>query len=916
MTFNETTSVTSDLRFIHQLVEKAVREQSNHTAVVFKSSSITYKQLNQRADSLCQVILRTAADAPIIAVSTTRCIEMVISVLAVLKAGKAYLPIDPDYPELRLQQILTEAELTVCLTTEQDADTFRALGLNVILAENEYEFPESLPATQQEQACVLYTSGSTGKPKGVCLNHAGLVNLLRWQLAHSVARPGLNSLQFSHLNFDASFPEIFVPLVSGGTIYLIDEASRLDAARLLDFLEEHTINRIFLPYVALQYLAEAADAEKRYPDQLFEVTTGGEQIKITPQIARFFAALPDCTFMNAYGPTEASVWITEKKLKGDALNWPHLPPVGKAIGNTEVFILNEELQLVADEQVGELCIGGVCLATGYLNQPALTAEKFIDWKHPQRGNVRVYRTGDLARRLPDGDLEFCGRRDDQIKIRGNRVELGEIEVVLMQQPIIQQAVVVAREDTPGQKMLAAYLVAKKGKIDTAALRKAIAQQLPDYMIPAYFTVLDDLPKSISGKVDRKALPKPNFTRPELATLYRKPSTATEQAVARIWCELLYIDRIGLDDNFFELGGNSLLAQKTVAALKNQLGFVLPITKLYQYPSIAGITAYLNPDSKKTTVQPVPTEQKSNGSEVAVIGMAGRFPGATSVEALWELLREGRETIRFFSDSEIDPSVPDWEKNDPQYVKARGILDQADQFDPAFFGINPKLAELMDPQQRIFLEIAWEALEQAGYLPARFSGSIGVYAGCGTNTYYLNNVRNYPERINQVGGIQVSTANEKDYIASRVAYHLDLKGPSVSVYAASATSLLAIAQAVAGIRNGECKLALAGGVSVTAPQLSGHVYQEGAMFSPDGHCRPFDARAQGTVFSDGAGVVLLKNLEAAQRDGDTIYAVVKGIGVTNDGEEKAALRLPVPKGRPGLFGGRWTMRRLIRQPWAI
>jgi amino acid adenylation domain-containing protein len=896
----DTELATGTPTLVHQLVEKAVKANQERVAVVLGNEKITYGQLNQRADVLCQAILYQAPEAELIGISATRSIDMVVGVLAILKAGKAYLPLDPAYPRQRLQQLVADSGVTACLATSVDQDTFEALGLTVLLSNAEHRYPQQVVSRQNPTACVLYTSGSTGKPKGVCLGHAGLINLLNWQLTNSEAAVGLNTLQFCHLSFDASFQELLVPLLSGGTLYLIDDTYRLDAGRLLQFIDAERISRVFLPYVVLQYLAETADTEQRYPQALVEVITGGELLKITPQIARFFAALPQCTLMNVYGPTEASVWVTENKLKGDALNWPAIPAIGKPIAGLDVFILDGQGQLAPDGEVGELCISGVCLALGYLNQPELTAEKFSQFNHPQRGVVDIYRTGDLARYVPDGTLDFQGRKDGQVKIRGNRVEVGEIEVVLAQQPGVQQAVVVAREDSTGAKILIAYIIAVP-ETDTKALRTAVEQQLPDFMIPAYFVQLDEFPKTTSGKVDRNALPAPERKRPDTVP-YQKPRTTLEKVITELWASLLQFDKIGASDNFFELGGNSLLAQKTVAGLK-QKSYTLPITRLYQYPTAAAIARYLEPSASSPSVQPsqaVPLAAAASPglTDVAVIGMAGRFPGASTIDQLWEVLKQGRETTRFFSIDELDPAIPEPIKNDPLYVPARGVIDNADQFDAAFFGLTPKLAELMDPQQRVFLEIAWEALEQTGYLPQCYNGRVGVFAGCGNNTYYLNNVLGNQQLIDQIGSFQVMTVNEKDYIASRTAYQLNLKGPAVSVYSACSTSLLAITQAVQSIRSGQCEVALAGGASITAPVNSGHLYQEGAMLSRDGHCNSFDADAKGTVFSDGAGVVLLKSAEAARRDGDTIYALIKGVGVNNDGGGKGSFTAPNADGQAG------------------
>ncbi|MFD2933948.1 amino acid adenylation domain-containing protein [Spirosoma flavum] len=887
---------------ISQFVDQVAHENPDRIAVVAGSYEITYSQLINRVNNLSQAILQADSDADLIGVSTLRNLEMVIGVLAILKAGKAYLPLDPAYPEQRLQQIIADSGLRTGVATAQDKPLFEQLGLITVASDEQYTYSVQPISHQSSTAYVLYTSGSTGKPKGVCMGHEPLVNLLQWQAKNSVAGLDTRTLQLAPLSFDVSFQEIFATLTTGGTLFLVDDILRLDLNVLLQFIDKQAINRLFLPFVALQYLAEAAVSLQQFPKDLREIMTAGEQLKITPQIARFFSELPGCVLYNQYGPTECHV-VTQLKLEGKPFSWPHLPTIGKPIDHVNLFIVDDNLNILANGEVGELCFGGVCLAEGYLNQPTLTNEKFIELFISQTKQAkRVYRTGDLGRSLPNGTIEFLGRRDDQVKIRGHRVELGEIEVVISHTTGIKQAVVIAREGVDAQKQLVAYLVAATNHIDTLTVRRELEQQLPEYMMPSAFVWMDELPKTSSGKVDKKQLPEPSRNRPELTIAYRKPKSKLEQTIASVWSNLLRVDKVGLDDNFFELGGNSLLAQKTVAALKQEQ-YVLPVTKLYQYPTISGVANYLQPqttDHSRRIVHPQSEKvrQITQQTDVAVIGMAGRFPGATTINELWDVLKQGKETTRFFTDAELDPSVSTTLRNDPLYVKARGIIDQADQFDAQFFGLSPMIAQLMDPQQRVFLEIAWETLEQTGYLPHHYAGRVGVFAGCGNNTYYLNNIRGRKDLIEPVGEFQVMTLNEKDYIASRTAYQLNLKGPAVSVYSACSTSLLAITQAVQSIRTGQCDVALAGGASITAPVNSGHLYQEGVMLSRDGHCRSFDADAQGTVFSDGAGVVLLKNLDAARRDGDTIYAVIKGIGINNDGGGKGSFSAPNADGQAG------------------
>jgi amino acid adenylation domain-containing protein len=867
--------------------------------VVAGPQALTYEQLDAQASQLCAALLRQAPDAAFIGLSTTRGLGMVVGVLAILKAGKAYLPLNPAYPAPRLARLVASASLTHCLAPMGEEALFTGLGLVVVGAgEMDAASQPSAPATQGSAAYVLYTSGSTGEPKGVCMGHAPLVNLLRWQQENSEAGLGTRTLQFAPLSFDVSFQEIFATLGTGGTLVLLEEEQLLDLSELLRFIGAQKINRLFLPFVALQALADAAGATQAYPSSLREVMTAGEQLKLTPALVAFFEALPGCVLFNQYGPTECHV-VTQLRLDGPPAAWPALPTIGQPIANALVVILDENLQPLPDGESGEIGLGGACLAEGYLNQPTLTAEKFMPWPDP--ASPRLYRTGDLGRRLPDGSIEYLGRRDDQVKIRGHRVELGEVEVALAALPGISQAVVVARE-LASQRQLVAYLVPTAGgSREVSALRQALAERLPDYMLPAAYVWLEELPKTTSGKVDRRALPAPTRTRPTLAAPFRPAATAAEKQVAQLWAELLQLDEVGRDDNFFELGGNSLLAQKTVAALLQRHQLTLPITKLYQWPTAAGIGHYLAPKTAKPAAAPLPALESrpaTAAGDIAVIGMSGRFPGAATVAELWDVLREGRETIQFFMPEELDASISASLKNDPRYVAARGVVAGADQFDAPFFGLTPRLAELMDPQQRVFMEIAWEALEQTGHLPHAYAGRVGVFAGSGNNSYYQHNVLAHPELVAQVGAFQVMTANEKDYLASRTAYQLNLKGPAVGVYAACSSSLLAIAQAVQSLRAGQCEAALAGGVSITAPQRSGHLYQEGAMLSADGHCRPFAASAQGTMFSDGAGVVLLKTLEDARRDGDTIYAIIKGVGTNNDGGGKGSFTAPSAEGQAG------------------
>ena len=881
------------LRFVHQLFQQQAQHTPDALAIVFCGKQLTYQALDEASDLLAQNIAAEAFSPEIIGISTTRSIEMVVGVLAILKSGKAYLPLDPTYPTERLKQLKSSSGIRFCLAAEAEKDLFEGLGLEQIYA-GKRSISEKTATKQGTLAYVLYTSGSTGAPKGVCMGNLALVNLISWQKKHSIAGKNSRTLQFAPLSFDVSFQEIFSTLCTGGTLVLISDDDRLDPNLLLQFIEKAHVNRLFVPFVALQYFVEAAVSSQTFPNCLQEIITAGEQLKITPQMRRFFGALPNCVLYNQYGPTECHV-VTQLKLDGDPQNWPDLPSIGQPIDEVEVLILDEDLKPVPAGETGELCLAGACLAQGYLHQKQLTDEKFFTINTPVKEALRIYRTGDLAKMLPDGNIEFLGRKDQQIKIRGYRVEPGEIETLLNQSEQVKQSVVIAREDVPGLKRLVAYLIPSGKEQDSENLRQTLAQKLPDYMLPAAFVWLKHFPFTNSGKVDKKQLPALGFARPQLATLYKAPKTELEIRIAESWSALLQIDKIGVDDSFFELGGNSLLAVKAITNLKENWQYHLPVTKLYQYLTISRIAKYLSGEGEFAEQQKN-TGKRSIGRDIAVIGMACRFPGANNTEEFWELLTSGKETTSFFTDDELDASIPLNLKNNPNFVKARGLIDRANEFDASFFGINPKAAELMDPQHRVFLELAREVLETTGHLPAKYQGTTGVFAGAGNNSYYINNVLPNAEKVENVGGFLVMALNEKDYIASRAAYQLNLKGPAISVYSACSTGLLAIAQAAESIQNGQCIVAIAGAAAITSPQKSGSLYQEGAMFSHDGHCRPFDADALGTVFSDGAGVVLLKSLEDAERDGDTVFAVLKGAGINNDGSGKSSFTAPSAEGQ--------------------
>ncbi len=460
--WNNTQTAYPQDKCIHQLFEEQVELTPNAIAVVFEHQQLTYLELNEKANQVAHYLQRlgVVSDA-IVGIFVERSLEMIAGLLGILKAGGAYLPLDPNYPAERLSYMLTNSRLEVLLTQQDLLSFLPSSTAQIVCLDKDWGLIEqssrenvSTEVGSENFAYVIYTSGSTGQPKGVTMNHRPLVNLILWQLKQSSAKYGTKTGQFTPISFDVSFQEIFATLCSGGILVLITEEIRRDGTALLKLLTQQAIERLFLPFVALEQLAQSAANSESLPKNLQELITAGEQLKITPALTDFFNKLPNCRLENQYGPTESHV-VTAFSLQGSPHIWQSLPPIGKPIANAKIYILDKQLQPVPIGVSGELYIGGDALARGYLHRPELTNERFIS--NPFGGGF-LYKTGDLARYLIDGNIEYLGRIDNQVKIRGFRIELGEIEAVINNHPQVQQTVVIVREDTPRNKRLVAYVV--------------------------------------------------------------------------------------------------------------------------------------------------------------------------------------------------------------------------------------------------------------------------------------------------------------------------------------------------------------------------------------------------------------------------------------------------------------------------
>ncbi len=891
-------SAAATERGLHEIFERRVDEAPDATAVVFEGHRLSYGELDRRANRLAQRLTRHGVGpGSLVGLAVDRSPDVVIGIVGILKAGGAYVPLDPAYPRERAGFMLEDSAAPVLVTHRGLIDVPSPVHLRTVFIEDtDVESADRVVSGVKagDLAYVIYTSGSTGRPKGVPIAHSNVVRLFESTANWFAFGPADVFCLFHSYAFDVSVWEMWGALLHGATLVVVPYAVSRSPTDFRDLLAREHVTVLSQTPSAFRQFSMAVTAETRDPQlSLRSIVFAGEALdfqSLRPWIERFGDERP--RLVNMYGITETTVHVTYRPVTRSDLNGRQGSLIGLPIPDLRVHLLDDALTEVKDGEPGEIFVEGPGLARGYLNRPELTAARFID---KEIGGVlrRLYRSGDSARRLPSGDMEYLGRIDQQVKIRGFRIELGEIESLLAEHRGVGEVVVVAREDAPGDKRLVAYVSASAPNPQLREeLHARCKRRLPDYMIPSAIVLLDKLPLTENGKVDRRALPAPSAARPALDTEYREPQGALEIAVANVWCRILRVERVGRDDAFFDLGGSSLLAVESLLALGRELGRTVSVVTFFERPTVRGVALALG--SNQPAVDRARVVRRPPLREpVAIVGMAGKFPGANDVGVFWENLCAGVESVRFFGDGELDESV---DASSPNYVKARGIVEDADRFDAAFFGETGSNAEILDPQQRVLLEVAWAALEDAAIVPGKTAGPVGVFAGTGHNTYLLRNVVTRRDRVDAVGEFGVLLGNDKDFVATRIAHKLDLTGPAVSVHTACSTSLVAVCQAVRSLFNRECDVALAGAASVTVPQRSGHVHTEGAMLSADGHTRPFDASATGTVFSDGAAMVVLKRLSDAKRDGDRVYAVIRGTAVNNDGGCKASYTAPSVAGQ--------------------
>ncbi|WP_460072491.1 amino acid adenylation domain-containing protein [Streptomyces sp. YKOK-I1] len=876
---------------VPELVLREAHRAPDAVAVVHGEDTLTYRALTENAARAAHWLRSEAGvrEGDLVALLLRPGTHTITAMLAVALAGAAYLPLDPDHPDARLRLVLDDARPRLLIA--ETADTAAAPdGPPVRTPQDIARAAAALPATPpavdirpESVFNVLYTSGSTGRPKGVLLHHGGVARLMH--------RPDFLPLgpddtvsHLSPLNFDGATYEIWGALTHGARLAVLDKELVLDPPALRTALRDLGVTTLLVTTPLLNRLIEDA------PDllqTLRRVYFGGELVSV-PHLRKALRWARPGTLLHSYGPTEnsfTSTWHPVEEVPEAARTLS----IGSPVPGTRAHVVFEDTLVPAPPYMpGELVLGGSGVALGYLGDPARTAERF--WADPfgEEPGARLYRTGDRVRWTADGRLEFIGRADNQIKIRSQRVELGEVESALRAHPDVTAAFVTSRRNARDEKEIVGYAVLARPGARPEVLSHLRAS-LPGYAVPSHLIVLDALPLTPNGKIDRRRLPGPEDTpapaRPE-PRAGGAPAPGPGDTVHAAWREVLGEREFGPDDNFFDVGGHSLLLVRLQAALRRTTGTRPSIADLLRHTTVRSQTRLLGgegsdsarPAAPRRTGFAVPSGADEDA--IAVIGMGARFAGAADLAAFWDNLRTGRDCFTE-GPGPLLTELPDGQRR----VARWGMAAEGARYDADLLGFGEDDLRHGDPQQGLLHEVLWSAVEDASLRLSDIASRTSLYAGC-------------PKVLDTDPEARVDDVVNADptFVASRFAYLHDLWGEALLLDTACSTGLYAVHLACRSLLTGSSDYALAGAVSLDPASDGSYRYRPGFLYADDGMCRPFDRRASGTVGGFGAGAVLLRRLADAERDGDPVYAVIRGSAVNNDGRARIGYSAPGVEGQ--------------------
>ncbi|KAH6643321.1 polyketide synthase [Truncatella angustata] len=876
---------------LHQSLELVTESHRDKTAVICGEKALTFGELNVLANRYARVLSgRGAKNGDLIGVALDRSVDLVAVLLAVMKTGAAYVPIDPAFPAERINQMMDDAcpKLVIADYNALEAlASWKNVCLNVddVLDTTESDIDGNNLDTfvqNEDLAYVMYTSGTTGRPKGVVVSHGNVSNLLLSMRKEPGCSETDRLLAITTVSFDMAVLELFLPLLCGATVVIAQRHEVRDPAALVTLMERHEITIMQGTPAIWQMLLDSGWLGQPRLEKIF---CGGEAL--SRRLADRLLACGDMMW-NMYGPTEATVYASIWRVCED-----HEVIIGSPINNGHLYVLDENQLPVSPGSPGELYIGGAGVARGYRNKEELNRSRFL--KNPFH-NGQMYRTGDLARFVAPGELSMMGRIDGQVKIRGYRIELGDIEAAINEHEQVSGSVLVCRDDRLVAYCLRETTALSNGGEARAAidqiLRPWLASRLPSYMVPSFFVEMEAFPVTINGKIDRKALPDPVATSQTTANI--NPTMDIQGQIFTIWSRVLGHSHISGEDSFFEVGGDSLRLVRVQKELEKLLGRPISLTKLFEHFTIKTLAAHLTSSPDLAGPELVTRQRGVSDTDIAIVSMACRLPGGINTpEEFWELLERGGDAI-------IDVPKDRWNVgawNNTGADSQRGLncyrggfIPSVNSFDISFFGISPKEARRLDPSQYMMLETCWEGFERAGYTMEKLRGSqTGVFIGTSNILAHQSLNPTAIKDLSDLDGYTV-TGSAAGTMSGRISYQLGLEGPSMTIDTACSSSLVTTHLACNALRQGECDVAVSGGVSL---MLNSGLHVEFSRLkgmSPDGRCRSFSADAEGTGWSEGSAVVVLKRLSDAQRDGDSIHAVIRGTAVNHDGRS-ASLTTP-------------------------
>lgn len=879
-----------------QTFTRLAAEHPARIAVVCGDAAITFGELDRRSAGVAHCLIgRGLGPDHYVPICLHRSLDMVAAILGVLRAGAAFVPLEPRLPAKRLATILENCQAAIWMVNANQAATVALSTCEALDPVQVWSQIERKPAHRTDRldraqprdlAYAIFTSGSTGTPKGVMIEHQSLRNLLDSMASRPGLQAGDHLLALTTISFDIAALELFLPLITGARLSLSTSAQAADPAALSQLMTRIRPTHVQATPSFWNMLVQTG---WRNPEQV-RVLCGGEPL---PNTLRDRLVALGSPVWNLYGPTETTIWSTAAAVKaGEPVT------IGEPITATALYILDPYGHLAPLGVPGELCIAGVGLARGYLHQPVLAALAFRPNPFDETPGARLYHTGDLARWNAQGGLEHLGRRDFQVKVRGHRVELGEIERMLGNHPGIAHCAVVAHERsrTGG---LAAYLVAANTDAPPSpdALATYLSDHLPSYMIPSLFTYLTALPLTPNGKVDRKDLAMREQTAPKPVV---SVDADTQTRLQTLWCDVLGRGDVGIHEGFFRAGGDSILAVILAQRISETFDRDFPVTALFTYPTIADQTTHLALARPQTPRQPASVDTPAKKGDappenaIAIIGMSCHFPHASDYRRFWENLTAGRESIHFFTDEALrQAGVADADIEDPHFIPTVRHIDHKMGFDPEFFDISPRSALLMNPQHRQLLMHAWKAVEDAGYRSTDIADT-SVFMAASNNGYAA-----LLDKAGVIGPADAYTAWVMDQggsIPTMISHKLGFTGPSMFVHTNCSSSLAALDAGCRAIREHRSQYALVGAATLLPESWLGYHHRPGLNLSSDGHCRTFDAAADGMVPGEGVAVLLLAPAQLAVENGDAIHGLILGTGLNNDGRDKVGYYAPSVRGQ--------------------